>query len=595
MIDIKNKLFFFKNNKKINFILVLFISVASLGIYHFIRYENLDSKLKKISIEFNQKAIESKPILYIFSGAETKINFKNVFNFVKSESGAYEIDINDSIDVRKFRIYFRKKKEGQVLSNLKITTNTTTIVRDFREIEEFSKIHINSLSSHELSFSSSGDYAYLESPKILIYPKDYQLYWLMGFLVLLLAILLYLILRTSSISEKLVDIIKINPSIFLFLISIFLPHPAFNITLILALIINIRKVKLSNIKKNNIAQAIILFFLIYLVNNLFITEESFREMRTVERFIPLLLIPLLLTAQIDIKHLSCFPICALFLGLFFIGTSISDILMLKSITYFSFENFTKYLHPVYFSYLLFFSIIYLQKEEKSRIKYLFQTVLLIFLIFSGSKLIVLITLLGLLFFSIKNYKLVFLIVFPILMFSIFKPIQERFKEVMNLEDISILEERHIDNEYDKRINGLTLRLILWRETIKTMDKWQDFIFGKGVGRVNEKRLNDNILGLGLFRFDRFNPHNQYVDTFWRTGILGLIILLFIPFLSIFKGIREKDKLLIIFGLFMLFCMLTESIFGRVRGIYFFSTILIILSNNYISNENCNSRDKRSTE
>ena len=122
-----------------------------------------------------------------------------------------------------------------------------------------------------------------------------------------------------------------------------------------------------------------------------------------------------------------------------------------------------------------------------------------------------------------------------------------------------------------------MRLILWRETLATMNGF-DYLLGKGVTRATNKTLENRLDNLGMRRHLTFNPHNQYIDTFWRTGIIGLVLLISIPIYSLLIGIKRKDKLIILFSFFMIAVMFSESIFGRVRGIYFFTTILLVLIN-----------------
>ena len=154
------------------------------------------------------------------------------------------------------------------------------------------------------------------------------------------------------------------------------------------------------------------------------------------------------------------------------------------------------------------------------------------------------------------------------MVLLFSPLKERFKEILNQEDFSILSEHKISEPNDARVNGLTLRLMLWREAISTMNK-EDFILGKGVARGTDKILEEELIALGLTHHKNYNTHNQLIDTFWKTGIFGLLILIMIIILGITQGIKTRDHLISIFSTFVLFFLLSECVFERVNGIYYF--------------------------
>ena len=63
------------------------------------------------------------------------------------------------------------------------------------------------------------------------------------------------------------------------------------------------------------------------------------------------------------------------------------------------------------------------------------------------------------------------------------------------------------------------------------------------------------------------------------------------------GVKQKSGMLLIITSFLFFSMLTESVFGRVRGVYFITTILLILTNsnfNYNMGGNITSSQNKDT-
>ena len=312
-------------------------------------------------------------------------------------------------------------------------------------------------------------------------------------------------------------------------------------------------------------------------------------MSTIERFLPFVILGIVLPSIADRKILALFPLSAFVIGFGFLVTSIFDVFIHQNFVFLSFDLFTKYLHPVYFSYLLFFSICYIGLNYKGKQKYILELILFLFLIFSGSKMVFLFSSLVIIINLIKSKQTAFLILPLAAVTFFFSPLKNRFSEIIKKEDLSVLNENYIMDPNDARINGLTLRLILWREALACMSG-VDYITGKGVTDQTNNTLFKRLDNLGMKNHSNFNPHNQYIDTFWRTGIIGLLFLILIPVYCLKEGVERKDKLLIQFSIFTIVVMCSESIFGRVNGVYFFTTVILLLLNSKKVNENSHFRN-----
>ena len=94
-------------------------------------------------------------------------------------------------------------------------------------------------------------------------------------------------------------------------------------------------------------------------------------------------------------------------------------------------------------------------------------------------------------------------------------------------------------------------------------KGVDYLIGKGVTDSAEDELSLRLNNLGLTKHEEYNPHNQYVDTFWRTGVIGSDIPLLIPLYGIFYGIKNKDS-----SIGTVFCLYVGH---YVFGIYFWKS------------------------
>lgn len=563
--------------------------MAASGCYYvYNQYCILDTPIKSIEIVFNEEVTKKQtPIIYISSDKESEINFKTVYKFQDTGNLVYQCLLDDTNKLRRLRLYFSYPNQTVSIKSISLKSANDVVSIPLQKFKKRKGINCveqaNGLKVEVLV--SSG---YIELPKTYLYPSDFKNSYQLILSLLLVLFLIFLVLKSlKSIEIKAFSFSSI--AISLFVLTLFLPAPSYNVALILMVILNIKRFSWPAIKAQKINGVVIGFFLIYLLNNLFISAESFKDMSTVDRFLPFLVLSIILPAIAHRKFLSLFPLSAFILGFGFLATSIFDVYAHQNFVFLSFDFFSKYLHPVYFSYLIFFSICYIDLQYTSKQKYILEFVLFVFLIFCGSKMVFLFALIIVLINLLKTKKTALLIVPLALIVFLFSPLKNRFSKILNKEDFSVLYEKNIENPYDARVNGLTLRLLLWREALATMHS-TDYIFGKGVTKETNKLLGSRLYNLGLKNHLNFNPHNQYIDTFWRTGIIGLLLLVLIPIYSLVVGIKRKDKLLIQFSLFMFVVMFSESIFGRVNGIYFFTTVILLLMNTNKLNEDSDIRN-----
>ncbi|RKE98838.1 O-antigen ligase family protein [Ichthyenterobacterium magnum] len=579
----------FRQLKTIHYFLLATISVlVSLGLYVFTQYEVLQNSVTTIEITFNNElSKEETPIIYTSSNTESKINFKTVYKFQYKGNLKYECKLDTVNQLRKLRLYFVYPNQTVTIRSINLKSSNKVIsipLQKFKKREGINCIE----QPKEIKLEILKKYGYIELPKTYIYPSDfkntYQL--ILALLVLLIfVVLVFKSLKAISIKPFAIQSITISALI----LSIFLPHPIFNIALIVMALLNFKNIKWIDIKTQKINFIIVGFFIIYLLNNLLISKEGFREMSTIERFLPFIILSVIIPSIANRKYLILFPISAFIIGFGFLLTSIFDVYIHQNFVFLSFDFFTKYMHPVYFSYLLFFSICFIDYKYKGKAKYILEFILFVFLIFSGSKMVFLFSLIVVFINLLKNKKTALLIIPLTIIVIIFSPLKNRFKEIINQKDMTILKDSYIEKPNDSRVNGLTLRLILWREALATMNGL-DYVFGKGITKDTNKLLKNRLNTLGLKHHLTFNPHNQYVDTFWRTGILGLLLLILIPLYSLKEAIKRKDKLLIQFSLFFIVVMCSESIFGRVNGVYFFTIVILLLMNTNKINEDSHIRN-----
>jgi O-antigen ligase len=198
----------------------------------------------------------------------------------------------------------------------------------------------------------------------------------------------------------------------------------------------------------------------------------------------------------------------------------------------------------------------------------------------GSKLIISLTVLFYAFQFVKKraylgYIFIGVIIVSILLFS---PTKKRFQEVFDLKSLSVLKENPVPSIRDSRLNGLTLRLIIWQESLNSLKNSRDFFFGKGVDKAADKVLEDRLSQRGLaVGHTKYDPHNQFIATYYKMGFIGFMVLVGICIYYFYLAIRKRSSLLLYSIVLFSAAMFTESVLQRVVGIYFFICILLLLS------------------
>tara|TARA_B110000093_G_scaffold181994_1_gene227432 strand:+ start:40 stop:1818 length:1779 start_codon:yes stop_codon:yes gene_type:complete len=540
------------------------------------KYIVFEKPINTIQIELDDHTIETGiPIMYANKNYGTKTNYQTVYRFKKINDSVLEINNLSKDNISRFRIYFEIPGENFILKKIIISNKNKQYTAHLNHINSFENIKIRSSNTFDVSTNNG----YLEYPYAIINKIPYIN---IAFGILFLISVLFYTLRKTNILTPLFEANKKDYVFVFFLVSIFLVEPIYNIALIVAFVFYIKDFNWELFKKNKINFLFIALFFVYFLNTIFVKENEIREFSTVERLLPFVFIPILM-ASIKLNNAMYYlMLSGLFIGFFLFSTSLMDFILLEKNEYFSFQEFSKYYHPVYLSYLIFISICFFQQYYHKKETYIFQLILFMFLIFLGSKLVIVISIVLYLLLLIKFKKTSILyigLIFPFLIsIFLFKPLQQRFDEVLNLNDLSVLKVNKLENSNDSRVNGLTLRLILWRESVATLSGWKEFTFGNGVSKSKLKDLKNRLENFGLKHHSDYNSHNQYVDTFWRTGFIGLIALILIFITAFRMGLKQKNRILLIVTLFLFFSMLTESVFGRVRGVYFITTILLILTN-----------------
>ncbi|MFM9839142.1 MAG: O-antigen ligase family protein [Cyclobacteriaceae bacterium] len=122
------------------------------------------------------------------------------------------------------------------------------------------------------------------------------------------------------------------------------------------------------------------------------------------------------------------------------------------------------------------------------------------------------------------------------------------------------------------------RIIKWQSALNIIK--ESWLFGVGVGDVQDA-LNKEYETVGFLSGvnERFNTHNQFLQTWAGTGIVGLITLLSTFFYSFRNAIRTRSYLVLCFLALFFLCSITESTLERQDG----SLMYILFSCLFYSN------------
>lgn len=124
------------------------------------------------------------------------------------------------------------------------------------------------------------------------------------------------------------------------------------------------------------------------------------------------------------------------------------------------------------------------------------------------------------------------------------------------------------NQYSKPFS-IDKRLDEWRSTIILIKK--NFVLGTGIGDMQDE-LNKVYLEQGFLEGveNSYNPHNLFLDAVATLGILGLMAIVSLFFVSFYYAIRKKDILHLQFLLLFVFLSIPESTFSVQKGVVFFT-------------------------
>lgn len=351
------------------------------------------------------------------------------------------------------------------------------------------------------------------------------------------------------------------------------------------------KTRLNSVFKNKWIYVLLGFFFLHAVGYFFSYNKS-DALTAIEIKLSFLAFPILIFAsdynEMQIKKIVISFVSGCILVSVMCVFRAFYLYLFQDFNAFFYSEFTYFMHPSYFAmYLIFAQLIvmlfypkWLSHLSHLNVKIGFISVIFLVTIFLCSSKMGLITaflLLPTTLFIIlfnKGYKKMIIGLLLSLVFGIsiaykllptpFERLKVAFKVTASAETID-----KTDAE------STAVRILIWKESIKLIK--ENFWFGTTAGDTNDKLVQayENQGLTGALK-KKLNAHNQFLQTFIGTGIIGFFLLLVMTIGVFIYGLVKKNYILSLFSLLITFNFLVESMLQAQAGFIFFVFFLCLL-------------------
>lgn len=366
------------------------------------------------------------------------------------------------------------------------------------------------------------------------------------------------------------------------------------------------KNRILEVLNNKLALIFLSSYFIYIICFIY-SEDQRSGLFILEKKLSILLFPILLSTE-NFKKKLVNKILLTFVISCFLATLLSIVHVfyihfyskgpLSSLTIESFyrDNFTSLLnlHPTYYSLYITFSIIIIifflfrdWNKLTTHIKFLALLVLIYFTfinILLSSRMLLFISALifGILFvrflfkYRVTGIVIIFFITFVFIFFLNQKNniIDKRFKELTETQWAPPIGIYH--NSTNLRVGILNCSFSLLRN---------NWLFGFGTGSA-QKNLNACYQSSGfsdVLFIDQYDTHNQYLNVWLNTGVIGLAIFLLTIVIPMKNAYKENCLLYLAFLCLIALCCFTESLLERQNGIVFYAFFNSLFAFHFIEN------------
>lgn len=250
-------------------------------------------------------------------------------------------------------------------------------------------------------------------------------------------------------------------------------------------------------------------------------------------------------------------------------------------------------HAVQFSILVYAGLIFLLQEitqERYVVNKGIHFSLLAFLIGSmlllSSKLVISFTLCSLAYYAVISLKknvntrwaIALVAVAGIALSSLIlltkNPISYRFNDIMR-NNMIVMEKKTFEPGF--YFNGVAFRLLQWRFVKEIIQEHRAWIMGVTPAHaqllLNQKYIAANMYagepGTAHHGYQGFNTHNQWLESFLQTGIIGLLLFFGICYSMVVMAVRQRSHPLWAIVLLVLAYSFQESVFETQYGLVVF--------------------------
>lgn len=353
---------------------------------------------------------------------------------------------------------------------------------------------------------------------------------------------------------------------------------------------------------NKPAFFLLLLYLAYFIGSLFTDHQGDANDILVKK-LSLLVFPLLLSFRFDEK----ITLKSSALGLIFGVTVASFMGLIHSYSIYQsvgdFNNsfgsvrFSYIHHPSYFSVFLTIAVVsgwygYFQKWKgfnlMSIILFTLFSLVMQFFCFSLAGMLFLF-LIGLTIYIIITYKYLnkylFILsttlipVIPVVLYNSNIHIQIEVDSALSV--VKEFTNNPVDFVKSKKstVSGSEVRVIMW---IVSYQEFKENILGVGTGNIDD-HLSERLIEYDQAELakQKYNPHNQFLQTGLEVGIIGLLIFILMIATAFHFAWKHKNWILLILMSTLVFNSLFESMLQRQSGIVFYSfwiCLLMVYSN-----------------
>ncbi len=319
----------------------------------------------------------------------------------------------------------------------------------------------------------------------------------------------------------------------------------------------------------NILQRSLSLFLFPLIF-LFVKEDA----STVRKLFDFLLLGLVISFFINFS-IAIYNSASIIKGGFSFEISMDDFTAFLDVfvhgwNYFVGDEFSKLINPSYLSLYILLVLSYYLKNRLDTGLRTFIVVLLflyLFLLASIAAYMILVIMSILLTFNIKDknrkHTMLIMLLLGLIVFLNNPRVFDFYSKVKDFGNII---------EYDNSTSEKA-RFLSWEASVELIKEAP--LLGYGIGDANDVLIEKyEELGYTYNYENKYNAHNQFLQTFLQTGVIGfgVLVIIFILLATHMKRSRNEFSVFLILFVSLIF----ESMLVRFNGIVFFSIVIPLL-------------------